>query len=34
MTFFNAYVVVSPDNIYFGEQLPIFQYIKKIIDAG
>ena len=34
MAFFNVYVVESPDNIHFGEQFPIFQYIKKVINVG
>ena len=34
MAFLNAYVVVSPDNIHFGEQLSIFQDIKEIINMG
>ena len=34
MTFFNVYIVVSPDNIHFGEQFSIFKYIKKVINVG
>ena len=34
MSFLNVYIVVSPDNVHFGEQLPIFEHIKEIINAG
>ena len=34
MAFLNAYIVVSPDNVRFGEQLSIFQDIEEIINMG